>query len=63
MTKKEAVEVILAARRGAYRVGHDFIVDRDRLGALGGFTVADVDKILAAVLLIEKHRDEILARV
>jgi hypothetical protein len=53
MTKKQAVDVILAGRRAAARVGKAFIVDWDKLGRLGGFSAAELDQIDAAVTEIE----------
>lgn len=60
MTKREAAEIILAGRRAAARACQEFIVNRERLGDIGGFSTREVDQILAAVHLIETHRDEIL---
>lgn len=63
MTRREAAEIILAGRRAARTVGRDFEVDRDKLAAAGGFSASEMDKIEAAVLLIERHAAEILVRL
>ncbi len=63
MTKRDTVELILAGRRAASRTGQEFVVDREKLGRYGGFSAVEIDKIEAAVFLIEQSREEILARL
>lgn len=63
MSKREAVEVILAGRRAAARTGREFIVDHEKLGRFGGFSAAEIDKIEAAVFLIEQSSAQILDRL
>jgi hypothetical protein len=53
MTKAEAAELILAARRMSARVGQVFVVDRQRLSAMGPFTESDIARIERAVDEIE----------
>lgn len=63
MTKREAVEIILAGRRAAARTARTFTVDREKLGKYGGFSSAEMDRIEAAVTLIEGRTEEILGRL
>ncbi len=52
MTMREAVEVILAGRRAAVRVGHQFLMDDERLRNVG-FSQCEVMAIRRHVLEIE----------
>lgn len=52
MTKAEAVEIILAARRAAQRSGGQFYIDRTKLHAFG-LSSNDINKIETAVTRIE----------
>jgi hypothetical protein len=60
MRMREAAEIILAGRRAATRVGKEFVVDREKLGRFGGFSASEMDRIEAAVFLIEQQREAIL---
>jgi hypothetical protein len=60
MRMREAAEIILAGRRAATRVGKEFAVDREKLGRFGGFSTSEMDRIEAAVFLIEQQREAIL---
>lgn len=55
MTKKDAVEIVLAARHAAKSVGHEFAVDPDKLGSIGGFSNGEIKQIEAAVDRIENY--------
>lgn len=53
MNKAQAVELILAARMAASRVGKYFVVDPEKLCRHGGFSAAEIDQINDAVADIE----------
>jgi hypothetical protein len=55
MSKVDAADVILTARRASARVGQTFVVDMGRLASMGPFTDHEVDMIMAAVTEIEVH--------
>jgi len=55
MTKKEAAEIILAGRRAAGRVGRNFVVDREKLAAAGGFSKREIDEIEATADRIDNY--------
>lgn len=60
MTKGQAVELILTARRAAARVGKDFVTDHEKLGRYGGFSQTEIDQINAAVDEIESAYARVL---
>ena len=59
MTMREAVETVLAGRRAARRVGHQFVIDDWKLQNMG-FTPEQVSQIRAHALDIE---DSIIERM
>lgn len=63
MTKREAVEVILAGRRAAARTAREFVIDRDKLARVGGFSSRELDLIEAVVASIERHIEAELASI
>lgn len=63
MTKKDAVEIILAGKRAAHHTGQQFVVDRFKLGSVGGFSSGDMDEIECAVASIEAHMDHTLSQL
>ena len=63
MRMREAADLILAGRKSAARVGMDFVVDREKLGRFGGFSKEEMDRIEAAVFLIEQQREAIMANL
>lgn len=52
MTKREAVEIIMAAKRAAARVNDRFEIDRAKLGRFG-FSSREMDQIETAITRIE----------
>ena len=61
MTKKDAVEIILAGKRAAARSGCSFVVDRFRLGSISGFSEDAMNEIECAVASIEAHAEYVLS--
>lgn len=53
MKRFEAVELILIAKRAAFRVGKSFAVDEEKLGKAGGFSSSEIADINEGVADIE----------
>lgn len=62
MTMREAVEIALAGRKAAARVGHQFILDDVKL-RLAGFSDDDIHQIRSHVMEIEDWLNARLSKI
>jgi hypothetical protein len=62
MSNREAVEIILAGRKAAGRIGQRFVPDHDRLRTFG-LSANDIEQVELTVQLVEANRETLLAKL